>query len=110
MHMFVCGCFASMRTQGCGKRAEMWTSNTPVPSATRVCVVGVSWTGSGRCVSKIPAHACEQIGQRIAARERDPDFARGDGDACSDLEQLEPDGVALRLGHIRVFQPQPAKS
>src|SRR6185295_390535 len=56
------------------------------------------------CVSEIATHPCKQIGQGVAARKRDPDLARGDGDARSDLEQLEPDGVALSLGQIGVFE------
>ena len=42
-------------------------------------------------MGQVVADPCEQTGQRIAARERDPDLARRDLDACSDLEELEAD-------------------
>src|SRR6266850_7400942 len=95
---------------GCGKRYGIGEVETPIRRATRGIVIGGIQDWSGRGVSEIATHPCEQIGQWIAARERDPDLARGDPDARSDLEQLEPDRVALRLGQIRVFEPQPAKS
>src|SRR5438270_12258946 len=47
----------------------------------------------------------EQPLVRVAAGERQPDFAYGDAHQCAHLEQFEPDGLALPLAIAVPFRP-----
>src|SRR3954452_22681032 len=51
----------------------------------------------------------EQRLVRVAAGERHPDLAYGDAHQCANLEQFEPDGLALRPGHRSAVQTQSPK-
>jgi hypothetical protein len=42
--------------------------------------------------------------------QRDPDFAHRDAHPPPDLEQPQPDGLALRLGHLGARQTQPLQA
>ena len=48
----------------------------------------------------------EQFGMRITFREGYPDPTDTEPDVCTDLEQLQTNGIALRLGHGGTLQPQ----
>ena len=68
-------------------------------------------TGTG-CACKLaaqryllqPLHDLpEQLGIRITFGKGDPDPADTDPDLCTNLEQLQANGVALSLGHGRIL-------
>ncbi len=53
---------------------------------------------------KARKHLLEQAQVRIALGKRDPHLAHGDFNLGADLEQLEPNRIALRLGQLGPFK------
>ena len=70
---------------------------------------GSAGSGAGRRRAQGGEHVREQLLQRVAGRERDPDPADGDGDACGDLQQPGADGVGAGAGQRRALQPDLAQ-
>jgi len=69
-------------------------------------VVGVRPKPSAaQCVEGL----CKEVFPGIRGTELQQDAAHADADDGADLEQLQPDGIDLRLGPLGAFQAQPAQ-
>src|SRR6266567_3424567 len=101
-----------MERRFCGEWYERWAFFEHGSARRRVSVGGISVDGARSLRST--AQSMEGVGVDvlpwIGAAHLEQDAAHADADDGADLEQLEADGVYLRLGPFRSLQGQAAQS